>query len=182
MLAEPATIAMWSGDVMSSLVPGEARERPMLATPIGTGKMTRLESAPTTKVLIIERHAAVRRALRKRLSATPDLDVVAAVQDAGAALPYLDGKGESIVVPDVVLLGMQSSSDEELFATLGVVRQMARCPTAIIVLAPYADEVERLLLQQAGASSYLLKYIDSYRLIQEIQTVACHDQDALAPG
>jgi hypothetical protein len=29
-----------------------------------------------------------------------------------------------------------------------------------------------LLLQQAGASRYLLKYIDSYRLIQEIKTVA----------
>ena len=81
---------------------------------------------------------------------------------------------------DVILLGLQSGSDEELFATLSVVRQMAHCPTAIIVLVPYADEVERLLLLQAGASSYLLKYIDSYRLIQEIQTVAQRGPNAVA--
>ena len=143
----------------------------MLQTPLDVGKMARPESAPRTKILIVEKHAAVRRALRKRLSATPDLDVLAAVQDPAAALPYLSDSN-CVAAPDVILLGLQSGSDEELFATLGVVRQMARCPTAVIILAPYADEVERLLLQQAGASSYLLKYIDSYRLIQEIHTVA----------
>lgn len=143
----------------------------MLQTPLDVGKMARPESTPKTKILIVEKHSAVRRALRKRLSATPDLDVLAAVQDPTAALPYLSDHN-CVAAPDVVLLGLQSGSDEELFATLGVVRQMARCPTAVIILAPYADEVERLLLQQAGASSYLLKYIDSYRLIQEIHNVA----------
>ena len=150
----------------------------MLQTPLDVGKMARPESAPRTKILIVEKHAAVRRALRKRLSATPDLDVLAAVQDPAAALPYLSD-GNCVAAPDVILLGLQSGSDEELSATLGVVRQMARCPTAVIILAPYADEVERLLLQQAGASSYLLKYIDSYRLIQEIHTVAQHGPSAV---
>lgn len=154
----------------------------MLQTPLDMGKMTRPESALRTRILIVEKHSAVRRALRKRLSATPDLDVLAAVQDPAAALPYLDRNGDCTTAPDVVLLGLQSGSDEELFATLGVVRQMARCPTAVIVLAPYADEVERLLLQQAGASSYLLKYIDSYRLIQEIHTVAQRGPSAVVTG
>jgi DNA-binding NarL/FixJ family response regulator len=142
--------------------------------------MARPESAPTTRVLIVEKHAAVRRALRKRLSATPALDVLAAVQDAPAALPYLDpaGNGGCETVPDVVLLGLQSGSDDELHATLSIVRRMARCPTAVIVLVPYADEVERLLLLQAGASIYLLKYIDSYGLIQEIQAIARRNAEA----
>ena len=47
----------------------------MLQTPLDVGKMTRPESAPKTRILIVEKHSAVRRALRKRLSATPDLDV-----------------------------------------------------------------------------------------------------------
>lgn len=151
----------------------------MLSTPIETSKMVRPESAPTISILIVEKHTAVRRALRKRLAATPDLDVLAAVQEPAAAIPYLkSGNG----APDVVLLGMHSGSDEELFATLGIVQQMARGATAVIVLVPYADEVERLLLQQAGASSYLLKYIDSYRLIQEIKAVAHQGHGAALAG
>ena len=152
----------------------------MLVTPLETGKMIRPESAPKIRVLIVERHVAVRRALRKRLSATPDLDVMAAVADPAAALHYLDYDANCTTSPDVILLGLQSGSDEELFATLGIVHQMARCPAAVIVLAPYADEVERLLLQQAGVSRYLLKYIDSYRLIQEIQAVAQQGRNAVA--
>ena len=136
--------------------------------------MARLETAPKIRVLIVEKHSAVRRALRKRLSATADLDVIAAVQTPQAAMPYLtvDAVDGCAGAPDVVLLGLQSGSDEELFATLEVVHQMVHCPAAIIVLVPYADEVERLLLQQAGVTSYLLKYIDSSRLIQEIEAVA----------
>lgn len=146
----------------------------MLGAPLEMGKMMRPESANATRVLIVERHVAVRRALRKRLSATPDLEVVAAVADPAAALVYLspESDGSSAGAPDVILLGLQSGSDEELFDTMSVVHQLARRATAVIVLVPYADEVERLLLQQAGASSYLLKYIDSLRLIQEIQAAA----------
>jgi len=51
-------------------------------------------------------------------------------------------------------------------------------PAVVIALAPYADEVERLLLQQAGVFGYLLKYIDSGRLIQVIETAA---QRGLSP-
>jgi DNA-binding NarL/FixJ family response regulator len=147
----------------------------MLQTPIETGKPTGADGAARIKILIVEKHSAVRRALRKRLTATPDLDVIAAVNEPAAALPYLNASGAPggcINAPDVILLGLQSGPDEELFDTLDIVKQMVRCPAAVIVLAPYADEGERLLLQQAGVQSYLLKYIDSYRLIQEIEAVA----------
>jgi chemotaxis response regulator CheB len=101
----------------------------MLVTPLEMGKiMVRPESAPKIRVLIVEKHVAVRRALRKRLSATSDLDVLAAVADPAAALPYLDADDAACTtLPDVILLGLQSGSDEELFATLGIVHQMARC-------------------------------------------------------
>lgn len=146
----------------------------MLQTPIEMGKSLGADGAKKIKILIVEKHSAVRRALRKRLTATPDLDVIAAVHEPAAALPYLraEASGDCANAPDVILLGLQSGSDEELFDTLDIVQQMVRCPASVIVLTPYADEGERLLLQQAGVRSYLLKYIDSYRLIQEIEAVA----------
>lgn len=145
----------------------------MLQSRLELGKMAGLECTPKIRIIIVERHAAVRRALRKRLSATSHLDVLAAVPEPVAALAYLpssapaDKDSESIVV----LLGLQNGPDEELFRTLTLVEQMAHS-AAVIVLAPYADEVERLLLQQAGASNYLLKYIDSNRLILEIEAAS----------
>jgi DNA-binding NarL/FixJ family response regulator len=52
-----------------------------------------------------------------------------------------------------------------------VVHQLSSTATNIIVLAPYADAVERELLLNAGAKRYLLKHINSDQLIQEIEAV-----------
>lgn len=143
----------------------------MLQMPLESASATVPEGGSKIKVLIVEKHNAVRRALRQRLSATPHLEVVADVSDPVLVLPYWSGDerlGSPCAQPDVILLGIQNGSDEDLFRNLDFVRQMSDLAATIIVLAPYADEGERLLLQQAGASRYLLKYIDSYRLIREI--------------
>lgn len=142
------------------------------------------ETSPKIRIVIVEKHAAVRRALRKRLSATPHLDVVTAIQDPAEALAYLStiGNATGCQAVDVVLLGLQNESDEELYRTIEIVRQMVRCPAAVIVLSPYADEVERLLMQQAGVSGYLLKHIDSSRLIREIETASHHNHKAVNQG
>lgn len=152
----------------------------MLQTHLEMSKTTSGLNAAKIKIVIVEKHAAVRRALRKRLSATPHLDVIGAVMEPEAALAFLNPPGapdNCDGAPDVILLGLQNGPDEELFHTLDIVQQLVRCPAAVIVLAPYADEVERLLLQQAGVSCYLLKHIDSARLIQEIELAAQHGPD-----
>lgn len=154
----------------------------MLQSHYDMGEIRSLDTPPKIRIVIVEKHAAVRRALRKRLSATTHLDVIATVQEPAEALPYLmpdDTLNGSHGTADVVLLGLQNEPDEQLFKTIEVVRQMVRYPTAVIVLAPYADEVERLLLQQAGVCSYLLKYIDSRHLIQEIESASHHDADPI---
>jgi DNA-binding NarL/FixJ family response regulator len=141
------------------------------------------ESARKIRLVIIEKHPAVRRALRGRLEAAPHLTVVADVSEPAAALPYLNPAGfpeKCDSSPEAVLLGLHNGPDEELFDTLKVVQKMAQCPTAVIVLAPYADEVERLLMQQAGASRYLLKYIDSHQLISEIESAVYCGRKAIA--
>lgn len=147
----------------------------MLQTPLQLGKMTGLNSTPKIRVLIVERHGAVRHALCQRLAASSQLEVMAAVNEPSLAIPYLqqienlEGKDSPYTV---VLLGLHNGTDEELFRTLDIVQQMVRGRVTVVALAPYADEVERLLLQQAGASFYLLKHIDSLRLIQVIESAA----------
>jgi len=134
-----------------------------------------LNDAPKIRILIVERHAAVRRALGERLGVTPHFEIVASVEEPAAALPYLsakNGRGGCHETPTVVLLGLQNGSDEQLFKTIDIVKQMVCHAAAVIVLAPFADEVERLMFHQAGVKSYLLKYIDSAGLIQEIEAAA----------
>lgn len=138
------------------------------------GKMAGLECTPKIRIIIVEKHAAVRRALRKRLSAAPHLEVVATVHEPDAALAFLNEPENQSggQAANVVLIGLQNGPDEELFRTLKTIEQIVRLPAAVIALAPYADEVERLLLQQAGVFGYLLKYIDSGQMIQVIETAS----------
>lgn len=119
------------------------------------------------RILIIDRHEAVRRALRIRLSAPEQLNVVGVAADPVEALDLI-----TALAPDVIIFGLQNGSDEDLFKTAIAVRDMVKASPVVIVLAPYVDTVERELLLQAGAKRYLLKHINSVNLIHEIELAA----------
>lgn len=149
------------------------------------GNIVSLEGTPKIRIVIVEKHAAVRRALCKRLSATSHLDVIAAIQEpaeAGAFLSALDAPNKCGPFADVILLGLQNETDEELFKTIETVKHLSRYSAAIIVLAPFADEVERRLMEQAGVASYLLKYIDSPGLIREIESASHRYSTSVSRG
>lgn len=122
------------------------------------------------KVLIIDRHEAVRRALRIRLSAQLQLEVVGVASAPEEALEFLVASR-----PDVILFGLQNGTDEDLFQTAIAVRDMVKLAPTVIVLAPYVDSIERELLLQAGAKRYLLKHINSNNLIHEIELAASYN-------
>lgn len=117
------------------------------------------------RVLIIDGHEAVRRALRVRLSVPKQFDVVGTSPNPAAAANLVNKKQT-----DVVLLGLQTNSDAEMANMVRVVRDMTNKAVVVIVLAPYADAVERELLITAGAKRYLLKHINSDQLIREIES------------
>ena len=121
------------------------------------------------RILIIDRHEAVRRALRIRLSAPAQLEVVGVAVDPDEALVQIGSSR-----PDVIIFGLQNGSDEDLFQTTLAIRNMVKESPIVIVLAPYIDTVERELLLQAGAKRYLLKHINSVNLIHEIELAASH--------
>jgi DNA-binding NarL/FixJ family response regulator len=116
------------------------------------------------RLLIIEEHKAVRQALQTRLRASPTIDVVDAI--ARLADDHLNGHHPH---PDIALLSVQRGNDRQLARTLDLVKRLVRTGTAVIVLTSYADEIERELLLQAGASRYLLKDVNTPQLIAEIE-------------
>lgn len=119
------------------------------------------------RLLIIDQHRAVRSALEVRLRSSDEIDVVAAAQSYGEGYGCMEPHP-----PDVVLFGLKSSRSRELDSTIHAVSELTRRSIPVIVLASYADDIERELLFHAGASRYLLKDINSSQLIQEIKDAA----------
>jgi DNA-binding NarL/FixJ family response regulator len=123
-------------------------------------------TALKTKLLIIDDRETVRQALEARLSHAPEIELVGSTgsseQGVQAALE---------LKPDIVLLEIKMADGKGL----DTCRQITQTnpSTAVIILTSYVDEDERQAAFQAGASSYVLKDIDSQRLISAIETL-CH--------
>ncbi|MBP6469446.1 MAG: response regulator transcription factor [Chloroflexi bacterium] len=126
------------------------------------------------QLLIIDEHEAVRNALATRLSSNPNIEVVATIQSFNQQ--NLNDSGSA----DVALYGLKSSSDADLDATISVVEDLTCQGTAVIILTSYADDIERELLLKSGAYRYLLKNINSNKLIAEILEVAAETTEPLA--
>ncbi len=119
------------------------------------------------KILIVEDHPAVRQALAARLSSFPHIDVLAAPESLRQAL-----KQAQKLKPDVILLELKGSNSNWPDPVGEMNKALAGHPAGIIVLTSYADDDEREAAQAAGARRYLLKQIDSARLLSEIEAVA----------
>lgn len=119
------------------------------------------------RLLIIDEHPAVCQALVTRLNAVTSIEVV------GSASTYEEGlAGAGILKPDVILLELKGSGDNEIEPLHAISRLLVRGPAGVIVLTSYLDEMERRGALEAGARRYLLKDIDTARLVGEIEAVA----------
>lgn len=129
------------------------------------------------RVLILDEHPSVRRALAELLGSSSRIEVLATAKDLNEGLVCL-----STQRVDVVVLGLKSQSglggslplDERLRAIAGRSR-------GLLVLATFADDEEREAAFRAGARRYLVKDIDSARLIAEIEAVAAEPSAGDAP-
>ena len=119
------------------------------------------------RVLIVDEHLAVRQALATRLQAFPHIEVVATAQDFPEGLECVRS-----LQPDVILLELKGSSSLQSNPVGEMNEALAGHPAGIIVLTTYADGDEREAALKAGARRYLLKHIDSTRLLTEIEAVA----------
>lgn len=126
------------------------------------------------RVLIIDEHPAVCQALAARLRAVPSIEVVGALSALPEGLESLDEAKADVVLLDVI--DKAGGGPEVLSAIL---RLLASGRAGVIVLTSYVDEIERTHAMQAGARRYLLKDIDTLRLITEIEAVAREAMPAL---
>ncbi len=127
-----------------------------------------------TRVLIIDDHPSVLRALAARLATTPHIQVIATAKD------LVEGrKLAELKRPDAVLVGLRTQRkvrDTDGIKALAAVLEANQA--GLIVLATYAVEDERKAMLAAGAKRYLLKDINSRRLIAEINAVVPDDSAA----
>jgi DNA-binding NarL/FixJ family response regulator len=121
-------------------------------------------AASKVKLLIIDDRETVRQALEARLGHAPEIEQV------GSAGSSEDGVRAALdLSPDVVLLEIKMADGKGLDTCRRI--KQANPSIAVIVLTSYVDEDERQAAFQAGASSYVLKDIDSQRLIRAIELV-----------
>ena len=119
------------------------------------------------RVLIIDEHPAVCRALAVRLESVPSVDVIGTVCDLD------DGMARSrALCPDIILVEIKGKCDDVVRSLRAISCLVAQRQAGIIVLTSYLDEGEREGALEAGAARYLLKDIDTERLVAEIEAVA----------
>lgn len=117
-----------------------------------------------TRLLIIDDHDDVRKALKARLNTTPGIDVV------GCTACWRDGLDTAVELhPDVVLLETKRADGQGLQALACLTEQ---CPdTDVMVLTSYVDGDEHAKARSRGAARYLLKDIDTAQLVRAIRSV-----------
>ena len=118
--------------------------------------------ASRMKLLIIDDRETVRQALEARLRHAPEFEIVGGTGSSEEGV-----RAALELAPDVVLLEIKMADGRGL-DTCRRITQSDSHPV-VIILTSYVDEAERQAAFQAGASSYVLKDIDSQRLIRAIE-------------
>jgi DNA-binding NarL/FixJ family response regulator len=117
------------------------------------------------RLLIIDDHDAVRRALTARLNAAPGMQVVAETADAEEGLQQTRA-----LRPDVALVETKRADGRGLEIVSWIAQ--SGLGVRVIVLTSYPSEWERWAAHRAGAARYLLKDIGSPLLIDQIRNAA----------
>jgi two-component system, NarL family, response regulator DevR len=122
----------------------------------------------STRVLIVDDHAIVRRGLRSMLELEQDIAVVGEAGGPAEALRAVERTR-----PEVVLLDLKLSPDADSEGLAVCSRILERRPgTGVVVLSTFLDE--RLVAEalRRGAQAYVLKDVDLGELVGIIRAVA----------
>jgi DNA-binding NarL/FixJ family response regulator len=117
-----------------------------------------------TRILLVDDHPLVRRALRDILEKEPDLLVIAEAGDGRQALEMTDLHKPDIVIMDIsmpVMNGVEATKRIKSSAPL----------TAVLILTVHTDVETIFSILQAGASGYLIKSIFGPEVVHTIRAV-----------
>jgi len=125
------------------------------------------KSMSKIRVMIIDEHLAVRRALAARLASFPNIDVVATARNCQEGVERAQTNP-----PDVILMELKGKYCQKPDAVGEMKSALSENAVGVIVLTSYTDDEEKQAAIKAGANRYLLKNIDSTSLTTEIEAVA----------
>jgi DNA-binding NarL/FixJ family response regulator len=125
-----------------------------------------LESAESQeiRILLVDDHPLVRRALRDILEKEPDLHVIGEAGDGRQAVEMTEEGHPDIVIMDIsmpVMSGVEATKQIKASSPL----------TSVLILTVHTDVETIFSILQAGASGYLVKSIFGPEVIHTIRAV-----------
>ncbi len=117
------------------------------------------------RVAVVDDHAIVRNGLVQLLSVDPELDVVGAAGDGGAAVALCAEQR-----PDVVLMDLSMPGMDGVEATRRIIE--ASPGAQVVVLTSFVDRERVLAALDAGAIGYLLKDAEPEELLRGVHAAA----------
>jgi NarL family two-component system response regulator LiaR len=126
------------------------------------------EQSPRTKILLVDDHPLLLKALKDLLEKETDFEIIGEVGDGEEAVSLA-----TQIIPDVVIMDISMPNLDGLGATQQI---KARCPkVAVLVLTVHTDDECILEILQAGAAGYLVKSAFGEQVVQAVRAVAAGD-------
>jgi DNA-binding NarL/FixJ family response regulator len=127
--------------------------------------MTRKAAVGTTRVLIADDHAILRRGLRQIIEETDDLTVVGEAESSAQTLQHIRNNACDVVLLDI------SMPDRNGMDTLGIIIR-DHPKVAVLMLSTYPESQYAVRALRGGAAGYLNKQSAPAQLVTAIRQVA----------
>ncbi len=139
-----------------------------------TGKPLDPGELKNTKILLVDDHPLIRKALRDILEGEPDFEVVGEAANGQQAIEMTE-----VSEPDVVIMDISMPVMNGVEATKQI--KASRPLTSVLILTVHTDIETIFSILQAGASGYLIKSVFCPEVIHTIRALTDGDM-VLAPG
>ena len=121
-----------------------------------------MNGGPRLRVLIADDDSMIREVLAEVLNEEPDIEVVAAAQDADEAIRFTERDRPDVAVLDLRMPGGGGARAVREIAT--------RCPaTALLVFSAYSDRLAVSELHAIGVGEFLLKGVPNAELLSAVR-------------
>ncbi len=127
-----------------------------------------MTDSPPIRVVLVDDHPLILRALHTQLDPHPRIDIVETFDNAEAAVTFALTEQPEVVVFDITLGGMSGLEGAE--------RLRLEAPEiAVVILSMHADDEYVLRAVRCGAAGYVLKSGDPEQIEQAIEAAAAGD-------
>jgi DNA-binding NarL/FixJ family response regulator len=117
----------------------------------------------SVRIVLVDDREHARAGLAQRLRRNEDVELLGAVGDAAQARALAGG------VPDLILLDLHEGNEHDQALCRALSDAL---PAPLVVLVSFMTQERWRALQDAGASRYLLRHVDSRGLVNDLTALA----------